>query len=77
MHWNSGYGHVVLDLPKSEYRWVMEQVREPGDIITELARALDNTGGGKAISHPLADFGHFRPGWSEPCCRPRVRSRHC
>jgi hypothetical protein len=64
-----GHGHVVLDLPKTEYRWVMEQLRKPatpgrqkGDIITELARALDNTGASKSIAHPLADFGRFRPG---------------
>jgi hypothetical protein len=70
MPWTPGHGHVLdLDLPTTEYRWVMEQHRKPAkpgrqrrDIITELARALANTGAGKSIAHPLEDFGQFRPG---------------
>ena len=62
------HSHIVFDLPKTEYRWVKEQASKPakpsrqkGDIITELARALDKIDADKAILHPLADFGRFRP----------------
>jgi hypothetical protein len=69
MPWIPGQDHAVLELSKTEYRWVVEQLHGPAprgsqkvDVISELARALDNTGASKAIVHPLADFGRFRPG---------------